>query len=124
MPAECGEESEDAMKYLCLIDWGATNGNDPAQRAMHDLVAELALSGRIIAPSRWQPSAEAVAIHIRNGAADISDGSCPRPAPLAGLCLIEARDLNDAIRVASRLLPAGVGCIELRPLADSQVRAD
>lgn len=112
------------MKYLCLIDWGTANGNGMAQCELLDLATELALSGRLIAPSRWQPTADAVAIRIRNGAADIVDGTCPQLAPLATLCLIEARDLNDAIRIASRLLPTGAGCIELRPLADSHVLAD
>jgi hypothetical protein len=124
VPALRGEESEDAMKYLCLIDWGATNGNSVAQQDIFDHVAELQLRGRLIAPSRWQPSAESVAIQVRNGTAAIADGSCPQAAPLAGMCLIEARDLNDAIRVASQLLPAGSGCIELRPLADCDVRTE
>ena len=111
------------MKYLCLIDWGAThgNGNGFAHRDFLDQLEELQVRGRLIAPSRWQPGAESVAIRVRNGDAAISDGSCPHPALLAGLCLIEARDLNDAIRVASRLLPAGSGCVELRPLADRDV---
>jgi hypothetical protein len=30
--------------------------------------------------------------------------------------VIEARDLNDAIRVASFMPPARLGCIEVRPL--------
>jgi hypothetical protein len=35
---------------------------------------------------------------------------------LAGFYLIEARDLNDAILVASKIPPAREGCIEVRPI--------
>jgi hypothetical protein len=35
---------------------------------------------------------------------------------MAGFYLIEARDLNDAIQVASRIPPAREGSIEVRPI--------
>jgi YCII-related domain len=35
---------------------------------------------------------------------------------LAGLYLIEARDLNEAIRVAGKIPPARFGSIEMRPV--------
>ena len=37
--------------------------------------------------------------------------------PILILYLIEASDLNDAIRVASKIPPARLGCIEVRPIA-------
>jgi hypothetical protein len=37
---------------------------------------------------------------------------------LGGFLLIEARDLNDAIRVAANLPPIRLGCIEVRPLRE------
>jgi hypothetical protein len=36
--------------------------------------------------------------------------------PILILYLIEASDLNDAIRVASKIPPARLGCIEVRPI--------
>jgi hypothetical protein len=36
--------------------------------------------------------------------------------PLIGFCLIEARDLNDAIHAAARIPTARVGSIEVRPV--------
>ena len=36
--------------------------------------------------------------------------------PILILYLIEASDLNDAIRVASKIPPAPLGCIEVRPI--------
>jgi hypothetical protein len=37
---------------------------------------------------------------------------------LGGFLVIEARDLNDAVRVASTLPPARLGSIEVRPIAE------
>jgi hypothetical protein len=37
---------------------------------------------------------------------------------VGGFYLIEARDLNDAIRVASRMPPARLGSIEIRPILE------
>jgi hypothetical protein len=35
---------------------------------------------------------------------------------LAGFYLIEARDLNEAIRLASKIPPARLGSVEVRPV--------
>jgi hypothetical protein len=37
---------------------------------------------------------------------------------LAGFYLVEARDLNEAIQLASRIPPATVGSIEVRPVRE------
>ena len=37
---------------------------------------------------------------------------------LAGFYLIEASDLNDAIRIASKSPPARLGCVEVRPIRE------
>ena len=42
---------------------------------------------------------------------------------LGGFMLIEARDLNDAIRVAARIPPVRLGCVEIRPLREHAARA-
>ncbi len=40
---------------------------------------------------------------------------------LAGFYLIEARDLNEAIQLASKIPPAKYGSIEIRPTRELQV---
>jgi hypothetical protein len=35
---------------------------------------------------------------------------------LAGFYMIEARDLNEAISIASRIPPAQIGSVEVRPI--------
>jgi hypothetical protein len=35
---------------------------------------------------------------------------------LAGFYLVEATDLDEAVRIAAKIPPAEVGCIEVRPI--------
>jgi hypothetical protein len=59
----------------------------------------------------------ATTIRVRNGTLSITDGPfAETKEQLGGFYLIDARDLNDAIRVAARMPPARLGCIEVRPL--------
>jgi hypothetical protein len=61
----------------------------------------------------------ATTIRVRNGKVSITDGPfAETKEQLGGFYLIEARDLNDAIRVASKMPPARLGCIEVRPLKE------
>lgn len=58
---------------------------------------------------------------VRLGAA-VADDAATRPAEpcdsvsISGMLLIEARDLNDAIRIASRVPFADGGTVEVRPV--------
>jgi hypothetical protein len=54
---------------------------------------------------------------VRNGKLSATDGPfAETKEQLGGFYLIEARDLNDAIQVASRIPSARVGSIEVRPV--------
>ena len=75
-------------------------------------------SGHYVAADALQSVQAATTIRIRNGKAFTTDGPfAETKEQLGGLILIEARDLNDAIRVASKIPPARLGCIEVRPIA-------
>jgi hypothetical protein len=39
---------------------------------------------------------------------------------LGGYFVIEARDLNEAIRVAAKIPGAALGCVEVRPIAEDE----
>ena len=61
-------------------------------------------------------------IRVRNGKVSVTDGPFAETREqLGGFYLIEAVDLNDAIRLASKMPPARIGCIEIRPLKDFNV---
>lgn len=64
------------------------------------------------------------AVIVRVGACGISvtDGPFAETKEhLGGFILIEARDLNEAIRIAGRIPPARIGCIEVRPTIELSV---
>jgi hypothetical protein len=76
-------------------------------------------SGHHIASSPLQPVRTATTIRVRNNNLTITDGPfAETKEQLAGFYLIEAVDLNEAIRLASRMPPARLGCIEIRPLKE------
>jgi hypothetical protein len=53
------------------------------------------------------------------GWVSVTDGSwVETKEQLGGYYLIEARDLNEAIQVASRIPGVKFGCVEVRPVAE------
>lgn len=59
----------------------------------------------------------ATTVRVRNGKMSITDGPfAETKEQLAGFYMIDARDLNEAISIASKIPPARVGCIEVRPV--------
>jgi hypothetical protein len=63
----------------------------------------------------------AITIRVRGRKIAIAEGSRGGPGEsLAEFCLIQARDLNDAIRIAARLPPAPLGSIEIRGIVEDQ----
>lgn len=105
------------MKYLCLV-----YGEEDKLSAMDDheclaVDASLRASGHCIASDALQPVATATTVRMRNGRMSVSDGPfAETKEALAGYYLIEARDLNEAIQLASKIPPAKVGCVEVRPI--------
>ena len=59
----------------------------------------------------------ATTVRMRNGKLSVTDGPfAETKEQLAGFYMIEANDLNEAIQIASKIPPARVGCIEVRPI--------
>ncbi len=82
-------------------------------------IEALRKSGHYIASERLQPVETATMVRVRNGKLSTTDGPfAETKEQLGGFWLIEARDLNEAIQVASRFPSARIGGIEVRPVAD------
>lgn len=113
------------MKYLCLIYVDAAvldETPDARVREVHDdclaYCAELEREDRLIGCERLAPSQTATTVRTRGGDVSVVDGPfAETKEQLAGFYMIEARDLNEAIRVASRIPPACFGGIEVRPVS-------
>lgn len=114
------------MKYLCLVYQEEATVDalpeDEYAAIVDDVLdyrEELRQRGHYVVSSPLQSVATATTIRVRNGKVSITDGPFAETREqLGGFYLIDARDLNDAIRVASRMPPARLGCVEVRPLKD------
>jgi hypothetical protein len=105
------------MKYLCLV-----YSEEKKLAAMTDdecMAYDNALrtSGRCLASEALQPVHTATTLRVREGHISITDGPfAETKEQLAGFYLIEASDLDAAIQIASKIPPARVGSIEIRPI--------
>ncbi|MDP9371700.1 MAG: YciI family protein, partial [Chloroflexota bacterium] len=116
--------------YLCLVyHEEATIDALPASEydaIMDEVLAyreELQRSGHYLASSPLQPVRAATTVRVRGGSVSITDGPfAETKEQLGGFYLIEARDLNEAIRLASKMPPARVGSIEVRPIKELRAR--
>jgi hypothetical protein len=105
------------VKYLLLV-----YGEEETMRQVDDLHClafdrSVRESGHCIASEALQPVATATTVRVRNGKASVTDGPFAETKEcLAGFYMIEAKDLDEAIRIAARIPPAEVGSIEVRPV--------
>jgi hypothetical protein len=114
------------MKYLCLFYMEEKKLDALSKSELDALVAEhlahdeeLKKSGHFIVAGGLQPVQTATTVRVRNGKVSTTDGPfAETKEQLGGFIVIEARDLNDAIRVASKIPPARLGSIEVRPIGE------
>ncbi len=105
------------MKYLCLV-----YGEEAKIQQMDDnhclaFDQSIRASGQCVASEALQPVSTATTVRVRNGKVTMTDGPfAETKEQLAGFYMIEARDLNEALQIASRIPPAAVGSIEVRPV--------
>jgi hypothetical protein len=117
---------EDAVRYLCLIYIDEKKLREvPAEaveavaKACLDHTEELREQGQFIASERLDSVETATTVRHRDGKLLVTDGPfAETKEQLAGFYLIEARDLNEAIRIASRIPPGQFGSVEVRPVRD------
>jgi hypothetical protein len=112
------------MKYLCLIYdeekkmTSMSKGESDAFMGEYFAFTEgIRKSGHYIGGEALQPIQTATTVRVRNGKVSTTDGPfAETKEQLGGFYLINARDLNDAIQVASRIPSARLGSVEVRPI--------
>ena len=120
------------MKYLCLVFYDENIINNMTsnewQALNHECVAcdeGLRESGKMIGGNALHPSATATSLRIRDGKPLITDGPfAETKEQLAGYYMLDARDLNEAIQLASKIPPARFGTIEIRPIRELDPEKD
>jgi hypothetical protein len=111
------------MKYLLLVymNENALSESERAQcyRDSTELAKELHEKKQLISVNPLQPVATATSVRIREGKRLVTDGPFAETREqLGGYFLIEARDLNAAINVASKIPGAKAGSVEIRPVLE------
>jgi hypothetical protein len=109
------------VKFVCLV-YGEEQlmATVPDAECMANGVS-LRSSGHYVAAEALQPVRSAVTVRVRNGAMSITDGPfAETKEQLAGFYLIDAKDLDEAVELASRIPPARIGSIEVRPVRELQ----
>ena len=114
------------MKYLCLIyddeKKVATMSQADSDKFMGEYFAfteDIQKSGHMVQGEALQPVQTATTLRHRNGKVSTTDGPfAETKEQLGGFYLIEAKDLNEALQVASRIPSIRTGSIEVRPVVD------
>lgn len=114
------------MRYLCLVyleekNLNALSRNDRVALSDESMAycEELQKNGQFIAASPLHPIETATTVRVREGKTSVTDGPfAETKEQLGGYYLIDVKDLNDAIRVASKIPPARLGSIEVRPIKE------
>jgi hypothetical protein len=112
------------MKYLCLIYESEQQYANISEAEIGVLMGEylgftddIKASGHFLAGEALKPVQTATTVRLRGGKVSTTDGPfAETKEQLGGFYMIEARDLNDAIQVASRIPGARTGSIEVRPV--------
>jgi hypothetical protein len=116
------------MKYLCLIYYEESKAGALPESEYRGIAGEaftygeeLQAKGQFVASEALQPVETATTVRLKTGRVSVTDGPFAETKErLGGFFLIEARDLNDAIRVASKIPPLRLGCIEVRPVKECE----
>src|SRR5262245_35446786 len=114
------------MQYLLLIYDDEKIWNDMPKADRHEYIGDymhftrdIKASGHLKAGDALHPPSTATTVRIRKGAIQRTDGPfAETKEQLGGYYLIEAKDLDEATKIAARIPSARLGSIEIRPVVD------
>jgi len=113
------------MKFLCLICAEKMMEHMPEADAerhfeeYREFTEAIRKSGSFIGCNRLLPPDTAITVRVRQSKISMTDGPyVETKEQLGGYYVIEAKDLQEAIRVASRIPGARMECVEVRPIAE------
>jgi len=112
------------MQYVLLIytdESGMKNATPGDQAQMMkeygDFTAAIVKSGNFKAGDALQSSSTATTVRVRDGKTLTTDGPFAESREqLGGYYLVEAKDLDEATKIAARIPGARFGAIEVRPI--------
>ncbi|MEO8480997.1 MAG: YciI family protein [Acidobacteriota bacterium] len=105
------------MKYVCLVYLEEEKLRDVPDRECQDCGDDMRAKHRLVAAEALQPAGTAKTLRIRGGRTSITDGPFAETKEmLAGFYLIDAKDEAEALEIASKIPPARIGSVEVRPV--------
>lgn len=114
------------MKYLLLVHHNEEAFNKISKETRNEMLAEsiqlchqLDAKDQYIHASPLQPEATGTIVRVRDGKSMVTDGPfMETKEQLAGYFLIDAKNREEAIRIATRVPGARIGTVEVRPVIE------
>jgi hypothetical protein len=107
-------EEEEKLNALSPGDWAALRDETIAY------VETLRAGGSLVATYALQSTRKAATVRVRDGRSRVTDGPFAEAKEvIGGFFVIEARDRDEAIGLASRWPSARLGAIEVRPIEEA-----
>jgi hypothetical protein len=114
------------MKFMLLIyndntilDALPAGQADTMMRECLGHADELRQGGHLIDSQMLEDTGTAKSVRIRQGRSTVTDGPFSEAKEvLGGFNLIEAGDMEEAVRIAAQFPWARTGCVEIRPVRD------
>ncbi len=114
------------MKYMLLVHHDEETFSKISKEKRQQMLAEsvelthqLHAKGQYLSASPLHPAATAVIVRVREGKPMVTDGPFVETREqIAGYFLVNAKDLNEAISIATRVPGARIGTVEVRPLIE------
>ena len=111
-------EEERALNELSTSDWQAL------RQETLDYVDGLSKDRRLLHAQALQSATTASTVRVRGGKVLVSDGPfAETKEQIGGFFLIEAADVEEAVRIAASWPSARIGSIEVRPI-EEQLQMD
>ena len=119
------------MKYMLLIydnEQAWAKLNEPEQRKVYgeymQFSEDIKASRNYLAGAQLHPIAAASSVRVRDGKELVTDGPFAEThEQLGGYYLIEAKNLDEATKIAARIPSARYGTVEVRPLVERSAEA-
>jgi hypothetical protein len=111
------------MKYMLLI-YGDENGLSETERKdcyaeSTQLAQDIHASGQYLAANPLHPTSMAISVRVRDGKPLVTDGPFAETREqLGGYFLVEAKNRDEAIAIATRIPMARKGTVEVRPVIE------
>jgi hypothetical protein len=111
------------MKYMLLIYADEQLWSDEERVRCYGestaLAHRLQAQGHYLAAGPLQPTATATSVRVRDDKPLITDGPFAETREqLGGYFLVEANDIDEAIKIAGQIPAARLGTVEIRPLVE------